>query len=125
MAQRYKKIYFILHLFLIYSLLVTLLMFDDNTPSLPNTFLYAPKRSEFVDRIIPRLQILCESQSNENEINFSDENERIVAINLLKTMCWWLILHVNECLYSAPPELFKFVPFVRFFMNFSSKNFNH
>ena len=107
------------------SILCNIFMFDVSIPSLPGTFKLAPKRSPFIDKIIPRLQILFtqttdskESQKSETNVlnGFTSQSpERKDAANLLKTISKWIVGHVPRCGYSAPPELFKFLPIVSIF----------
>ncbi len=97
---------------LIQSFLCTIFKFDDNVPCLPNTLQLAPKRSEFVDRILPRLQILLNSETDKTNDEIQFNNERKDAINLLKTICIWIHRTTNNSPNSAPKELFKFIPFV-------------
>jgi hypothetical protein len=72
----------------------------------------APKRSDFVDRILPRLQILLNSETDKTNDEIQLNNERKDAINLLKTICIWIDRTTNNSPNSAPKELFKFIPFV-------------
>lgn len=102
-------------------------MYDVRIPALPQTFEFAPKRSSFIDKVIPRLQILFSPQSEQsNEICSSNKDsstvlngftavsqERKDAANLLKTICKWIVGNIPRVAYSAPPELFKFLPIVR------------
>lgn len=96
-------------------------MFDVNIPCLPNTFAFAPNRTEFIDKAMTRLQILCKSDADDNKVheNKSVTNgltvvsqERKDAVNLLKTLCKWIVANVPRVSYSAPPEIFKFLPIV-------------
>ena len=97
-------------------------MFDVNIPSLPKTFEFAPKRNAFIDKIIPRLQILYtqtsdskDDQKSESTIlnGFTSQSpERKDAANLLKTVSKWIVGNVPRVAYSAPPDIFKFLPIV-------------
>lgn len=104
------------------SILCNIFMFDVAIPALPKTFELAPKRSSFIDKIIPRLEILysqpSDSQTNESpksDLNVlngftSQSPERKDAANLLKTISKWIVGNVPRVAYSAPPEMFKFLP---------------
>jgi hypothetical protein len=103
-------------------------MYDVKIPCLPKTFDFAPKRGPFIDKVIPRLQILYSPESEQsNEVCATNSEstlmngftavsqERKDAANLLKTICKWIVGNVPRVAYSAPPELFKFLPIVRLF----------
>lgn len=97
-------------------------MFDVAIPSLPCTFKWAPKRKPFIEKIIPRLEILLTQSSDEKEEQKNGTNalngfktespERKDAGNLLKTMSKWIVGNVPRVAYSAPPEMFQFLPIV-------------
>ncbi|XP_054158581.1 proteasome activator complex subunit 4B-like [Oppia nitens] len=110
------------------SLLSNVFMFDIRIPSLPSTYDLSPNRSAFVDRILPRLELLTKSVDTTNSTDgkrsesggggvsvlngFTDQQqqERKDAANLLKTICKWIVGNVSRVAYSAPPELFRFLP---------------
>lgn len=81
-----------------------------------------------MDRVLPQLKILFESEAKENqEINSIDSynnnnsdkinKELKNAINLLKTICVWIEITSRISHKYSATEMFKFVPIVRIFKN--------
>lgn len=81
--------------------------------------------SEFLDKVIPRLQKLAEKEESSelssliNKVNLNNElskevknEEREGAVRLLKTLCKWLVGSLIRSQYSSLSTYYKLFPFI-------------
>lgn len=113
------------------NLVGNIFMYDLAFPNSPCLKL-APQRAPFIQEILPQLSILNieeneDSPMNEDIPHFKDVKpmeesctnhvmesgnikEKKKAINLLRTVCRWLLASLPRTLNSAPPEIFQLLP---------------
>ena len=94
--------------------------YDVLVPCLPKTLDAAPKRADFIDKILPRLNLFQEDvKETKNQTNgLIVSQEKKDTINLIKTLCRWIIGVVGRISYSCPPELFKLLPTVNYILSY-------
>lgn len=99
-------------------LLANIFTYDVDVPCLPGTLDAAPRRDDFVDFVIPKLQPLMDEEANSfNAINGvtgvpEQTPEKKAASNLIKSVVQWIVQNLNKNSCSTSTGLLKLLPFL-------------
>ncbi|XP_077865747.1 proteasome activator complex subunit 4-like [Saccoglossus kowalevskii] len=87
------------------STLVNVFLYD--YPVKNGTHTKSPRRKPFIDKVVPRLSLLCDIDLQHLDV----ENEEWKnAIKLCKTVMKWVTGSLSRMFYAVPPELFQLLP---------------